>query len=410
MNKTLLIIGHVWPEPKSSAAGSRMLQLINLFQEDGYNIVFACANNKTDNAHDLSSIGIEEVNIQLNHSSFNAFITKLSPSVVLFDRFITEEQFGWRVNECCPEALRILDTEDLHGLRKGRAEAVKNSEPFSLSYLLNDTTKRELASIYRCDLSLIISEVEMQILLEDLKVDAALLHYIPFLLDPIHEEDIEKLPAFEERQDFVTIGNFLHEPNYDAVLQLKHHIWPLIRKALPKARLHIYGAYASQKVTQLHKKSEGFIVHGFAEDVNEVMKNARVCLVPIRFGAGLKGKVVDAALNGTPCVMSSIAAEGIFDGKCATHYIADSPEVFAQKAIEMYSSKSEFDKFQSAEIKHVIDKFLKKNFNNEFIDKLNALQANLSTHRLKNITGQVLQHQSLQSTKYLSKWIEEKNK
>jgi hypothetical protein len=123
MQPTLLIIGFVYPEPNSSAAGSRMLQLIQAFQDNDYRITLATTCKKSDNAFDLKSIGVTVVEIQLNHSSFDAFIKSLNPSIVLFDRFMTEEQFGWRVAEHCPDALRILDTEDLHCLRKARQKA-----------------------------------------------------------------------------------------------------------------------------------------------------------------------------------------------------------------------------------------------------------------------------------------------
>ncbi len=180
MNKSLLIIGHVWPEPKSSAAGSRMLQLIEAFQNQAYIITFATTCGESDNAFDLTTIGVEQVNIELNASSFNDFIKKLNPNVVLFDRFMTEEQFGWRVAEELPSALRILDTEDLHCLRKGRQQAFKDGNAFVIDYLFNDTAKREIASIYRCDLSLIISEVEINILTHQFKVSEHLLYYLPF--------------------------------------------------------------------------------------------------------------------------------------------------------------------------------------------------------------------------------------
>ena len=230
MMKKLLVIGFVWPEPKSSAAGSRMLQLIAQFQNQGYDISFASAAKISLNTIDLSSVNITTQKIQLNDSSFDDYIKELYPDVVLFDRFMTEEQYGWRVAEQCPNALRVLDTEDFHGLRKARELALKQNTEVTTEHLQNDTTKREIASIYRCDLSLIISEVEIEILTTQFKIDKRLLYYLPFLLKPISNEDKKTLPSFEARQHFITIGNFLHPPNYDAVLYLKQSIWPLIRK------------------------------------------------------------------------------------------------------------------------------------------------------------------------------------
>ncbi|MCF7561401.1 glycosyltransferase family 4 protein [Sabulilitoribacter multivorans] len=410
MQKKLLIIGFVWPEPKSSAAGSRMLQLIEIFLSQNYTITFASPSAKSDNSFHLESIGVLEKSIELNNSSFDDFIKSLNPNIVLFDRFMMEEQFGWRIVEHCPDAIRILDTEDLHGLRKGRQLAFKANKTFDKTYLFNDTSKREIASIYRCDLSLIISEAEIDILVNDFKVDASLLFYLPFMLDEVSDDEVRRLPKFEERNHFITIGNFLHEPNYDAVLYLKETIWPLIRKKLPKTELHVYGAYVSQKANQLHNEKEGFLIKGFAEDVNEVMKKAKICLAPIRFGAGLKGKLIDAMINGTPCITTTIGAEGMFGDYEPNGFIEDIPETFVSRAIELYNNKILWGEKQQNGCKIINTWFNKIPFQQKFVAKIDETTKELHKKRLNNFTGQMLLHHTLQSTKYMSKWIEEKNK
>ncbi len=219
--KQLLIIGHTFPEPSTTAVGSRMMQLIDLFQEENYSITFASTATISENTVDLESQHISVKNILLNDSSFDGFIKELKPEIVIFDRYITEEQFGWRVSENCPNALKILDTEDLHFLRKATEEMVKNNKPFSEANLFSETAKRELASILRCDLSLIISEYEMELLQNTFKISSEILYYLPFLVETISENT----PSFEERQNFLAIGNLLHTPNVDSVLQLKE-LWP----------------------------------------------------------------------------------------------------------------------------------------------------------------------------------------
>lgn len=406
MTKKLLIIGFVWPEPKSSAAGSRMMQLITTFQSFGYEITFASACVKTGNAFDLKTINVQTVTIRLNHSDFDVFISELQPDIVLFDRFMTEEQYGWRVTEHCPDAMRILDTEDLHCLRKGRQQAFKEGKPFEDSYLYNDYAKREIASIYRCDLSLIISQDELAVLGGEFQIDHDLMRYIPFMLDAIPSETIATFPKFQEREHFITIGNFLHEPNYNAVIYLKETLWPLIRKQLPTAELHIYGAYASQKVLQLHNDTEGFLIKGFAEDVNEVMQKARVCLAPLRFGAGLKGKLIDAMQNGTPCVMTTVAAEGLFKFFETPDFVTDDSQEFANKAVELYQNKALWSDYQAYGLNVINTRFDKAEFQKDLLFKIEKTQQELSEHRRFNFTGQLLQYHTAQSTKYLSKWIE----
>jgi len=410
MRKHLLIIGFVWPEPKSSAAGSRMMQLIKTFQLQNYHITFASPCAKSDKAFNLEIIGVSQISIELNSETFDEFIKQLNPSIVLFDRFMMEEQFGWRVSEHCPDALRILDTEDLHCLRKGRQQAFREGNSFDKSYLFNETAKREIASIYRCDLSLIISEAEIDMLQNEFKVDKSLLHYLPFMLDEVSSETINSLPKFEERQHFITIGNFLHEPNYNSVLYLKETIWPLIRQQLPKADLKIYGAYASQKVNDLHNKKEGFLIKGFAKEVNQVMQNAKVCLAPLRFGAGLKGKLIDAMQNGTPCVTTTIGAEGMFGNFQPSGFIEDNPQQFAEKTVELYTNETLWKEKQQNGFQIINKRFNKQQFQNKFLEVLEETTQQLNHKRINNFTGQMLQHHTLQSTKFMSRWIEEKNK
>lgn len=409
MKKKLLIIGFVWPEPKSSAAGSRMMQLISFFQSQDYHITFASACAKSDNAYDLSSIDVAKVSIELNQSSFDDFVAQLQPDVVVFDRFMTEEQFGWRVSEACPEALKILDTEDLHFLRRARQQAFKDHSEVTNAYLFNDTAKRELASIYRCDLSLIISTTEIELLKNTFKIDEQLLLYLPFLLEAISEEQINALPDFETREHFISIGNFLHEPNYNALLYLKEIIWKGIRQHLPHAQLHNYGAYASEKVNQLHNEKEGFLVKGFAPEVTEVMQQSKVCLAPIRFGAGLKGKLFDAMQNGTPFVSTSIGVEGIVEDVNRS-FVCDTPDDFINRAVSLYQDELVWKSQQSFGFEILKEQFSKAKFEGLFKDRLHDLLENLSAHREHNFLGQVLQHHTMQSTKFMSKWIESKNK
>ncbi len=258
-------------------------------------------------------------------------------------------------------------------------------------------------------LSLIISEAEIDILKNQFKVDEDLLMYLPFMLDNLSEEHIQKLPKFEERQHFISIGNFLHAPNYNAVLYLKETIWPLIRKQLPIAEIHIYGAYVSQKVNQLHNEKEGFLIKGFADDVNEVMQNAKVCLAPIRFGAGLKGKLVDAMQNGTPCVTTIVGAEGMFGGFNVNGFIEDTPQKFANKAVQLFQDESLWTEKQQNGFQIVNQRFNKTEWERKLNSIIDTTSQRLNEKRLKNFTGQMLMHHTLQSTKFMSKWIEEKN-
>ncbi len=398
------------PEPTSSAAGSRMMQLMEVFLSKGYNITFASTATKSPYSFDLKSISVEYASIELNNHSFDTFISKLNPDIVLFDRFMTEEQFGWRVLENCADALRILDIEDLHCLRYARQKAVKENRTFSKEDLISDYSKRELASIFRCDVSLIISTYEMEVLQQFFKVDRTLLYYLPFMIEPVTSNKIKSYPTFDERKHFISIGNFLHEPNWDAVKLLKNEIWSLIKKKLPEAELHIYGAYPSQKVFELNSPTDGFIIKGRADSAIEVMKKARVCLAPLRFGAGLKGKLIDAMIAGTPSVTTAIGAEAMHGTLPWSGCIANSASEIAEAAIHLYTDKAKWLQAQQNGVDIINTCYPKMSAGEQLIRHINTIMANLKQHRLNNFTGAMLTHHTIQSTKYMARWIEEKNK
>ena len=402
--KNLVIIGKVFPEPNSTAAGYRMIQLMDLFLTQNYQIKFLSTATISENSFDLSSKNIQFQNILLNDSSFDELIINLNPDVVVFDRFTTEEQFGWRVSEQVPNAVKILDTEDLHFLRNAREKAFRQNKNLENSDLINDVFKREIASILRCDVSLIISEFEMNLLIEKFKIDENILFYLP-LFGAVKKPKT----SFSERKNFVSIGNFLHEPNWQTVLQLKK-LWKDIKKQLPEAEIHIYGAYASEKVFQLHNEKEGFIIKGKAESVETVFKTAKVLLAPIPFGAGIKGKLLESMQFGLPNVTSTIGAEAMHGNFEWNGFITDNENEFIEKVVLLYQDENLWQKSQEKGFNIIENRFKKELFEPDFIHKIQEISENLELHRNQNFLGQILQHHTLQSTKYLSKWIEEKNK
>ena len=402
--KKLLFIGLVWPEPKSSAAGSRSLQLLAMFQAQGYAITVASAAQNLEFSASMADLGYAFQPIAVNDPTFDHWIIEYCPDVVIFDRFITEEQFGWRVRECCPHAITVLDTIDVHFLRLARQESVKKQLPLDRTLLLSDTAKRELASYYRCDWVLVISQFEFDWLQTEWKFPATQLLYLP-----LFGEKSATILSFEHRANFVFIGNFIHEPNWDAVKILKQKIWPRIRKQLPNAQLHIYGAYASEKVNQLHNPAQGFFIKGRAEDALKVLSEAKLLLAPLRFGAGIKGKQLEAMQVGTPSITTSIGAEGMQLENLWNGAIANDWDDFANQAVRLYNDPIAWEQAQHNGFEILLHQFSKEKFQVQFWKVFTERSANLSMHREQNVIGQLLNHHTLQSTKYMAKWIEAKN-
>lgn len=406
---TLLIIGYVWPEPNSSAAGSRMLQLIQFFQQQSYQITFASPAQRTEHMVDLMSLNVDCVDIKLNCSSFDGFIQSLQPDVVLFDRFMMEEQFGWRVSEQCPQALRILDTEDLFCLRHARQDAYKKNQIMVEADLLSsDLAQREIAAIFRCDLTLMISPKEIALLTNLFKVDSSLLHYLPFVFNQ-HQLELNN-PNYEQRLGFISIGNFRHPPNWDSVLWLKQQVWPLIRKQLPKAEIFICGAYPPPKATDLHDEKTGFLVKGWVDDAVKAMQSARVCLAPLHFGAGIKGKLAQAMLCSTPSVTTTIGVEGMQTHLPWAGAIANDAPSIADAAVKLYQDSDAWQCASELGQKNAQLLFAQDKHFSDLSSSLARLLADLNTHRQNNFIGSMLNHHHHKSTKYMSQWIEAKNK
>lgn len=419
----VLVIGYVWPEPHSSAASGHVMQILETFLQQGWDITFSSPAGPGEHKADLTELGIREVPIELNNSSFDAFVSELAPDIVLFDQFMMEEQFGWRVEKHCPDALRVLETSDLQSLRNARHQRLKErlktsddandfNELFAPALreefeLMADTdlAKREIAALYRCDLNLMISEVEIELLIEQFGLPQQLLHWCPLMVEPLTTAS----PAFEDRAHFLSIGNFRHAPNWDAVLWMKTTIWPLIRAQLPEAQLHIYGAYTPPKATALHNAAQGFHVMNWAEDALQVMSAARVCLAPLRFGAGIKGKIVDAMICGTPSVTTPIGAEAMHASHPWPGAVTCTAQEFAMCAVQLYKDEIQWRTAQSQGQALLMDRYQRAIHGPALIEKLLYCQQHLPQLRKNNFTGSMLRHHAHKSTQYMAQWIEAKN-
>ncbi|MDX8390035.1 MAG: glycosyltransferase family 4 protein [Mariprofundaceae bacterium] len=407
---SLLIIGYVWPEPTSSAAGSRMMILIRLFLAQGWQITFASPATKNEQVQPLNMLDVNQASIAVNDDDFDTFIHHLQPDMVLFDRFMMEEQFGWRVERTCPNALRLLDTVDLHCLRHARQKQYKANahvvQHIDLEYLFSDMALREIAAIYRSDLTLLISDAEISLLQDTFAVPANLLHLCSLMVESNQTDHI--LPGFSQRANFITIGNFRHEPNWDAVLWLKQQIWPKIRRKMPQATLHIYGAYPPEKAMALHHANDGFHLLGWAEDANDVLKHARLLLAPLRFGAGLKGKIANAMLAGTPNITTCIGAEGMMGDHAWGGRIANHAEDFANTAVDLYHDKPAWQQAQQHGFE-IIRQLDQGKHGDMLIKRIKEVRDQRVEHRLQNFTGAMLRHHQHRSTEFMSRWIMEKN-
>ena len=161
----------------------------------------------------------------------------------------------------------------------------------------------------------------------------------------------------------------------------------------------MYGAYVSEKAKQLHNEIEGFLIKGRAESVIDVYSKARILLAPIPYGAGLKGKLFEAMQIGLPSVTTPMGAEGMHGTLDWNGFIAADDTDFIAKTVELYSNKSLWETAQKKGYEIIEKRFKTNLFAVDFRNKVEYIQENLTTHRDQNFLGQIVQHQSLQSTK-----------
>lgn len=407
---SVLLMTYVWPEPRSSAAGLRDRQLIGTFLRAGWSVSCASPSKSNEYQEELKQLGVPTYAVQANDPAFDEFIARLKPDFVIFDRFVTEEQFGWRVEKHSPLSVRIVDTQDLHCLRRAREATLKTGASLAdikdcKFELQTEDALRELASIYRSDLTLVISDFEQDLLTNQFGVSRDLL-----MLLRLYYAEPPALPAFDQTENFVMIGNFRHPPNYDAVFWLKQEIWPRIRKLMPEAQVHLYGAYPPKEVMDLNHPSSGFIVKGWADDQYQTLSRYRVNLAPLRFGAGIKGKISDGWWCGIPAVTTPIGAEGMCEELPFGGLICQDPDEFARAAVRIYQDREEWQKYQRAGrtiLRALFDETL---LSKTLMDRLIQTRERLGEIRLRNLTGAMLRQHHQRSTEYFSRWIEAKNK
>lgn len=430
--RKILFIGPVFPEPTSSAAGVRTTSLIEDFLSRGDRILFVSASDQNDFSRHLESSGVATVKIGPNDSEFDRIVREFAPDVVVFDRFMLEEQFGWRVAEAAPGALRILDTIDLHFLRRIRGEWLKAVVPSegasvsdsdftrisrSLEGIDTGDAERELAAIFRSDLTLILSRFEDRLLRDRFRVDESLVHFMGFSYP---SPDFAAWRTFADRKHFATIGNFRHLPNRDSTFWLARVLWPRIRAGLAAAghvdaELHLFGAYPPKEIMALDSPKTGFRVFGPAGNAIETLRSYRACLAPIRFGAGIKGKIADAWAAGIPVVTTPIGAEGMEarEGESFAGSVAETETDFVRDAVEIYGDEARGAGLRDAGAAALRTLYSATENRRAFLERIDAWVDSpelLAAHRRRNFVGRILRNEAHGRTKYLSKWIEEKNR
>jgi GT2 family glycosyltransferase/glycosyltransferase involved in cell wall biosynthesis len=226
----------------------------------------------------------------------------------------------------CPNAKIVFNTVDLHFLRLEREGLLKKDQ--ALLKQSKELKELELALMKKADLTTVVSSVELRIL-EEMGVNKVV--HLPFSRE-IRPSNV----PFEQRTGLIFVGGFQHTPNVDAVHYFVAEIMPEVRKAIPGVVFNIVGSNTPQTIKDL--ACEDVIVHGFVENLEPLLDSVRLNMAPLRFGAGTKGKVVQAMASGLPTIGTSLAFEGMGIQDGVTACFADTTTLFVKKLHETYNS------------------------------------------------------------------------
>ncbi len=324
----ILLIDATTPTPDQDSGSVRYLNLFRVLRALGWQCTFFADNRAyvpryTD---ELRALGVE-VQFSPWLSDPVGFFRERGGQfdAILLSRHYVAWHYVDLAREHAPQALLLFDTVDLHYLREQRAAAISGSE--AMLRQSESTRNAELDLIARCDVTLVVSPVEQELLAREApgrRVE---------VLSNIHEV-AGRRREYQQRKDIWFVGGFQHEPNVDAVLWFAAEIWPRVRTQLPDLKFHIVGSKITADVEAL--AGNGIEVHGFVEDIHPFLDGCRISVAPLRYGAGVKGKVNQSMAYGQPVVATPIAVEGMEIEAGSEALVSADPQQFADEIVRLY--------------------------------------------------------------------------
>ena len=350
VKKRLLTIDACILTPDRDAGSETAFNLIKVFQALSYKVTFAADNllYVSKYTEDLQRLGVECL--------YCSYVTSVKEhlqqygsqyEVIYLTRVAVAEKYIDTVREFAPQAKVIFETADLHHLREEREAELKNDA--QLYQKAKETKLRELTVMNKADCTLLVSTTEKKILQQ---TNPELKNIQSFNIP----REIYGCPQnFKNRKDILFIGGFRHTPNIDAMTFFTHQVFPLIQKSIQDIKLFIVGSHPTEEIKEL--ASESVTVTGYVADISEYFNRCRLSVAPLRYGAGVKGKVLTSFGYGVPVVATSIAAEGMELQEGHDVLIADAADDFAKQVIALYSDKDLWEKLSQNSLKTMHDRY-----------------------------------------------------
>ena len=326
----LLVLDHCNPTPDQDAGSITVFNIMRIFRSLGWKVTFIPEDNFLHTERETSTmqrIGIE----CLYHPYVNSVRRHLEQygadydAVLVFRSSCLQRHLG-TIRETAPQAKVIYHTSDLHYLREQREAELSGSD--EMRRKSEQTRRAELALVESADATIVHSSEEQQLLGQETGCPGKIFLF-PWAIDIPGTET-----GWEVRDGLIFVGGYQHTPNVDAVLHFADNIWPLVRRKIPSAVFRVVGSRVPAQIRDLH--GNGIEVLGFVSDLTSVMDRSRLMVAPLRFGAGIKGKIGTALSHGLPVITTSIGAEGMDLLPGEGVQVADDPEAFADLVADLY--------------------------------------------------------------------------
>jgi GT2 family glycosyltransferase len=320
----ILVIDNGIPAPDEDSGSVRLTKAMSVMLEAGFAVTFVALNGwrREPYAHRLERMGVEVLGV-LDHSWAHIESMRGGISHVWVSRPGVASAVIDRVRAALPEAAFVYDTVDLHFLRLERQAETTGEPSDRIEALLQKRVEVDL--IERSDATIVVSEFERRVL-EPL-VDTPV-----FVVPNIHDDDTVPVDP-RGRSGLLFVGGFQHKPNEDAVLWFVDEVLPLVLARRPDAVLTVVGSNVPPAVKALETKAVR--VAGWVEDLLPLYRSARVGIAPLRYGAGVKGKVGESLSLGLPMAMTTIAAEGMHIEDGVSSMVSDDPEGLADRILAL---------------------------------------------------------------------------
>jgi glycosyltransferase involved in cell wall biosynthesis len=345
VTKRLLVIDAVTPTPDEDAGSLTCFEIMRAFQANGFKVNFLPWSNfqfLPKHSRALQRLGIEAI-YQPYYSSQEEYLKHAGELFDIVLTFRNEVSFPAvdLIGRYAPNAKIIYHVSDLHFVRETRQAALEGAN----LRRARRTQAREIYSVILSDLTIVHSEYEKDVLARSVPDSAV--YVFPWIVDT---KPVEK--GFDERAGIAFLGGYGHPPNVDAVLYFVDKIWPKIHAARPDMTFYVYGSRAPKELLALDGKMNVRVI-GYVQDLNECFGHIRMAVAPLRYGAGLKGKVAMAMAYGVPVVATSCAAEGMALEEGKNILVRDDEAEFAKAVLQLYEDRELWERLSKASLSYI---------------------------------------------------------